>query len=70
MGYICTMECYSAIKENEILPTPKKDVLIIIRDRNVKVGSEEIPWVTGKFGLGVQNEAGKRLTGLQFHHLH
>ena len=42
--------------------TPQKDVLFIIRDWNVKVGSQEIPGVTGKFGLGVQNEAGKRLT--------
>ena len=42
--------------------TPKKDVLIIIRDWNGKVGSQEIPGVTGKFGLGVQKEAGQRLT--------
>ena len=41
--------------------TPKKDILFIIRDRNAKVGSQEIPEVAGKFGLGVQNEAGKRL---------
>ena len=41
--------------------TPKKDVLFIIRDWNAKVGSEETPAVTGKFGLGVQNEAGQRL---------
>ena len=41
--------------------TPPKDVLFIIRDWNAKVGSQEIPGVTGKFGLGVQNEAGKRL---------
>ena len=40
---------------------PKKDVLFIIGDWNAKVGSQEIPGVTGKFGLGVQNEAGKRL---------
>ena len=38
------------------------DVLFIIGDWNVKVRSQEIPGVTGKFGLGVQNEAGKRLT--------
>ena len=37
------MECYSAIKENEILPPPKKDVLFIIGDWNAKVGSQEIP---------------------------
>ena len=44
--------------------TPEKDVLFIIRDWNAKVGSQEISGVTGKFGLGVQNEAGQRL--LQF----
>ena len=42
--------------------TPKKDVLFVIADWNAKVGSQEIPGVTGKFGLGVQNEAGQRLT--------
>ena len=42
--------------------TPKKDVLFTIRDWNAKVGSQEIPGVTGKFGLGIQNEAGQRLT--------
>ena len=41
--------------------TPKKDVLFIIGDWNAKVGSQEIPRVTGKFCLGVQNEAGQRL---------
>ena len=41
--------------------TPKKDVLFIIGDLNAKVGSQEIPGVTGKFGLGVQNEAGQML---------
>ena len=41
--------------------TPKKDVLFIIGRWNVKLGSQEIPGVTGKFGLGVQNEAGQRL---------
>ena len=40
---------------------PKKDVLFIIGDWNAKVGSEETPGVRGKFGLGVQNEAGQRL---------
>ena len=38
--------------------TPKKDVLFSIGDWNAKVGSQETPGVTGKFGLGVQNEAG------------
>ena len=42
--------------------TPKKDVFFITEDWNTKVGSQEIPGVTGKFGLGIQNEAGQRLT--------
>ena len=41
--------------------TPPKDVLFIIGDWNAKVGSQETPGVTGKFGFGVQNEAGQRL---------
>ena len=41
--------------------TPKKGVVFIIGDWNAKVGSQETPGVTGKFGLGVQNEAGQRL---------
>ena len=41
--------------------TPKKDVLFTIGDWIAKVGSQEIPGVTGKFGLGIRNEAGKRL---------
>ena len=41
--------------------TPKKDVLFIIRDWNAKIGSQETPGVTGKFGLGIRNEAGQRL---------
>ena len=41
--------------------SPKKDVLLIIKDWNAKVGSQEIPGVTAKFGLGVQNEARQRL---------
>ena len=41
--------------------TPQKDVLFITGDWNAKVGSQEIPGVTGKFGLGVQNEARQRL---------
>ena len=43
--------------------TTKRDVLFIIGDWNAKVGSQEPPGVTGKFGLGVQNEAGQRLIG-------
>ena len=42
--------------------TPKKDILFTIEDWNAKVGGQEIPGVTGKFGLGVQNEAGQKLT--------
>ena len=57
--------------------TPKKDVLFIIGDWNAKVGSQETPGVTGKFGLGVRNEAGQRLirvlprehTGHSKHHI-
>ena len=42
--------------------TPKKDILFIMGDCNAKVGSLEMPGVTGKFGLGIQNEVGKRIT--------
>ena len=42
--------------------TPPKDVLFILEDWHAKVGSQEIPGVKGKFGLGVKNEAGQRLT--------
>ena len=42
--------------------TPKKDIHCIIEVWNAKVGSQEIPRLTGKFGLGAQNEAGQRLT--------
>ena len=41
----------------------KKDVLFIIGDQNIRVGSQEMPAVTGKFGVGVQNETGQRLVG-------
>ena len=46
--------------------TPPKDALFIIGDWNAKVGSQEIPGATGKFGLGVQNEVGQRLTEFCF----
>ena len=46
----------------ELIPKKKKDVLFIIGDWNAKVGSQGIPGVTCKFGLGVQNEAEQRLT--------
>ena len=42
--------------------TPKKDVFFIIGDWNAKVGSQETPGVTGKFGFGVQNQSGQRIT--------
>ena len=48
--------------------TPQKDVLFIIGDWNAKVGSQETPGVTGKFGLGLQNEAGQRQTVLPRKH--
>ena len=41
--------------------TPKKDVLFVIGDWDAKVGSQETPEITGKFGLGIRNEAGQRL---------
>ena len=44
--------------------TTKKDILFIVGDWNVKEGIQEILGVTGKFGLGVQNETGQRLTEL------
>ena len=47
--------------QNLLELTPKKDVLLIIGDWNAKLGSQETYGVTGKFGLGVQNEAGQRL---------
>ena len=45
----------------ELTPPPKKNVLFIIGDWNAKVGSQETPGVTGKFDLGIRNEAGQRL---------
>ena len=50
--------------------TPRKDVLFITGDWNAKVGSQETPGVTGKFGLGVQNEAGQRLRKCTGHSKH
>ena len=48
--------------------TPQRAVLFIIRDWNAKVGTQEIPGVTGEFGLGVRNEAGQRLIVLPREH--
>ena len=55
------VECYEDL-QHLIELTPKKDILFITGDWNAKVGSQETPVVTGKFGLEVQNEAGQRLT--------
>ena len=52
--------CYEDLQDVLEL-TPQKDVLFIIGDWNAKIGSQETPGVTGKFGLGVQNEPGQRL---------
>ena len=51
---------YEDLQDLSELTSPK-DVLFIIGDWNAKVGTQEIPGVTGKFGFGVQNEAGQRL---------
>ena len=53
---------YDDLQDILELISKRKNVLFIIGDWNAKVGSQEIPGVMGKFGLGVQNEAGKRLT--------
>ena len=50
--------------QNLLERTHKKDVLFTIEDWKAKVGSQETPRVTGKFGLGIRNEAGQRLTEL------
>ena len=65
-AYAPTSNTEEAERSNEDLQdllelTPQKDVLFIIGDWNAKVGSQETPGVTGKFGLGVRNEAGQRL---------
>ena len=56
------VECFFEDLQDLLKLTPPKDILFIIGDWNVKVGSQELPGVTGKFGLGVQNRAGQRLT--------
>ena len=67
-GYVPTtkteeaeFECFYEDLQDLLELTPKKDVLLIIGDWNGKVGSQEIPGETDKFGLGVQNEAEQRL---------
>ena len=56
------VECFYEDLQELIELTPKKDALLIIEDWYATVGSQEIPGVTGKFGLGIQNEAKQRLT--------
>ena len=55
------VECFYEDLQDLLELTPQKDVLFITGDWNAKVGSQEIPGVTGKFGLGMQNESGQRL---------
>ena len=49
------VECFYEDLQDLLELTPKRDVLFVIRDQNAKVGSQEKPGVTGKFGLGIQN---------------
>ena len=56
------VECFYEDLQGLLELTPKRDVLFIIGVWNAKVGSQETPGVTSKFGLGVQNEVGQRLT--------
>ena len=56
------VECFYEDLQDLLELTPPKDVPFIIGDWNAKLGSQEAPGVKGKFGLGVQNEAGQRLT--------
>ena len=57
----CDVEWFCEDLQDLLELAPKKDVLFITGDWNAKAGSQEIPGVTGKFGLGEQNEAGQRL---------
>ena len=56
------VQCFYEELQDLLELTPPKDVFFIIVDWNRKVGCSEIPGITGKFGLGVQNEAGQRIT--------
>ena len=58
---------YEDLQDLLELTPPKKDVLFIIGDWNVKVGSQETLGVTGRFGIGVQNEAGQRILHGMWH---
>jgi len=53
------VECFCEDLQDLLVLTPPKDVLFIIGDWNAKIGSQEIPGITGRFDLGVQNAAGK-----------
>ena len=55
------VECFYEDLQDLLELTPKKDVFFIIGDWNAKVESQEAPGIAGKFGLGMQNEAGQRL---------
>ena len=55
------VECFYEDLQDLLDLTPKKDALFIIVDWNAKEGSQKLPGVTGKFGLGIWNEAGQRL---------
>ena len=55
------VECFCEDQQDLLELTPKKDVLFIVGDWNAKAGSQETPGIAGRFGLGVQNEAGQRL---------
>ena len=57
----CEVERFYEDLQDLLELTPKKDVLLVIGDCNAKVGSQETPGVTGKFGLGIRNEAGQSL---------
>ena len=55
------VECFYEDLQDRLELTPKKDILFIIGDWNAKVGSQETPRATGKFGLGIWNEARQRV---------
>ena len=55
------VEWFSEYLQDLLELTPQKDILFIMGEWNAKVGSQETPGVTGKFGLGIRNEAGQRL---------
>ena len=61
-GEEAEVECFYEDLQDLLELIPPKDILFIIGDWNAKVGSQETPGATGKFGLGVWNEAGQRLT--------